>query len=125
MKKLWTVVLSITLMAALTACGGNNAATNNTSGEAPAGDAKEVKIVASNWEFDQAEYTVAKGENVNFVLENAAGMHGVEIKGLGVKLDNGNPSKSIKVDKAGEYEIICNIPCGQGHIQMKSKLIVQ
>jgi cytochrome c oxidase subunit 2 len=122
MKKLITIVTAISLILALTACGGGNNAGNTQA--APAGDAKEVKIVATNYEFDQPEYTVAKGETVNFVLENAKGMHGIEIKGLGVKID-GAGNQVITVDKAGEYDIICNIPCGPGHLQMKSKLIVQ
>lgn len=123
MKKLLTIVLAGALMATLTACGGGDNAPAN-SGGAAAGDAKEVKLIASNFEFDQAEYTVAAGDTVNFVLDNKEGVHGIEIKGLDVKLDNAKKNQTITIDKAGEYEIICNIPCGPGHIDMKSKLIV-
>ena len=123
MKKLIMLVMAVSLMVILTACGGGNESATNNGGSS-AGDATEVKLVATNFEFDQAEYTVNQGETVNFVLENQEGVHGIEIVGLDVKLDNKTKSQSVTLDEAGEYEIICSIPCGPGHIDMKSKLIV-
>ncbi len=45
--------------------------------------------------------------------------------GLDIKLDKENPSKQVTFDKPGTYEIICVLPCGEGHAKMKSKLVVQ
>jgi cytochrome c oxidase subunit 2 len=43
---------------------------------------------------------------------------------LNVKLDNTTKSAEVTFDKPGTYDIICTLPCGTGHADMKSKLIV-
>ncbi|PZE22007.1 cupredoxin domain-containing protein [Paenibacillus xerothermodurans] len=91
--------------------------------EAKAGP--QLKFVASNFKFDQAEYTVKAGETVTVSLNNKEGMHAMEIVGLGVHLDNNTKSAEVKFDKPGTYDVICVLPCGPGHAEMKSKLIVQ
>lgn len=84
-----------------------------------------LRIEASNFKFDQAEYKVTKGESLKVVLSNTEGIHGLEIVGLDVILGGGNPmSAEVTFDKAGTYEIICTVPCGIGHVDMKSILIV-
>ncbi|MDQ1910227.1 cupredoxin domain-containing protein [Paenibacillus sp. GD4] len=127
MKKLIVLAISTSLMLGLAACGQKEAApaaSSNAAGAAGAA-AQEVKLVASNFKFDQAEYKVKKGSDVKVTLENKEGIHGVEIKGLNVKLQGQTMSGTFKADKAGTYDIICNVPCGTGHITMKSKLIVE
>jgi cytochrome c oxidase subunit 2 len=86
---------------------------------------KTLKIVATNYQFDQPEYTVKAGETLKVSLTNKEGLHAIEIVGLNVKLDNTNKSTEVKFDKPGTYEIHCILPCGPGHADMKSKLIVQ
>ncbi|WP_159882729.1 cupredoxin domain-containing protein [Paenibacillus puerhi] len=127
MKK-WIVSLSaIALIAVMTGCGAKSepAATPASGGQASSGAGQEVKLIASNFEFDQKEYKVKKGEEVTFTLENKAGLHGVAITGLKVDLKGDKLSATVTPDKAGTYDIICNIPCGSGHVSMKSKLIVE
>ncbi|SDC00162.1 cytochrome c oxidase subunit 2 [Paenibacillus sp. UNCCL117] len=128
MKK-WIVSISaIALIAVMTACGAKPEAAPAPSGQsAPAsgGAGQQVKLVATNYQFDQKEYKVKKGEDVTFTLENKAGLHGVAINGLNVELKGDKLSATVKPDKAGTYDIICSIPCGSGHISMKSKLIVE
>ncbi|TVY09476.1 cupredoxin domain-containing protein [Paenibacillus cremeus] len=130
MKKGIVIAFLICLVIALSACGKSEApkASQAASTAAGAGDAAgtaELKLQAKNFEFDQKEYKVKKGQTVNVALENKEGLHGVEIKGLNVKLDNNTKTASFKADKAGTYDIICTVPCGAGHINMKSKLIVE
>ncbi|WP_019536692.1 cupredoxin domain-containing protein [Paenibacillus ginsengihumi] len=84
-----------------------------------------LKFVATNYQFDQPEYTVKAGETVTVTLQNKEGLHAVEIKGLGIKLDNNNKSQQVTFDKPGTYEVICALPCGPGHDQMVTKLVVQ
>ncbi|WP_281886741.1 cupredoxin domain-containing protein [Paenibacillus sp. YYML68] len=91
--------------------------------EAAAGPS--LKLAASNFKFDQAEYTIKAGEKVTVSLINKEGLHAVEIKDTNVKLDNNNKSMEYTFDKPGEYEIYCSLPCGTGHADMKAKLIVQ
>ncbi|ALS22755.1 MULTISPECIES: cupredoxin domain-containing protein [Paenibacillus] len=84
-----------------------------------------LKFVATNYKFDQAEYTVKAGEKVTVSLQNKEGLHAIEIVGTNVKLDNNTKSMEVTFDKPGEYEVHCSLPCGPGHADMKTKLIVQ
>lgn len=107
----------------LAACGGGDGASGIS--DADKANAQEVKMVATNFQFDQSEYKIKTGETYKLVLDNQEGIHGIEIKGAKVKLDNNNTTEYFKADKAGTYDIICSIPCGSGHATMKSKLIVE
>jgi cytochrome c oxidase subunit 2 len=86
-----------------------------------------LKIVASNYKFDQPQYTVKAGSTMKVALSLKEGIHEVHIAGSGVdvKLTKAAPSQEIKFDKPGEYIVQCVLPCGPGHPDMKSKLIVQ
>jgi cytochrome c oxidase subunit 2 len=127
MKKLITLSIAVAIVLTLSACGGNkeNAGGNsNASGNENASAATELKIVASNWKFDQAEYHVKKGEPVKLTVESKEGAHGLEIPSLNINLGI-NQSKVVTFDKAGTYDIQCSIPCGTGHTNMKAKLVVE
>ena len=119
MKKVISMVVLAALAFSITACGGGGDAAEATNEP----NATELKIVASNWEFDQPEYTVQAGEPVNFSLENAEGTHSYTIKGLGIKIDG--EAKQYTISEPGEYEIVCSTMCGTGHATMTAKLIVE
>ncbi|MFB9278918.1 cytochrome C oxidase subunit II [Cohnella cellulosilytica] len=110
------------LTLALSACGGNDTKSGNSSSASEESYSEEVVIKASNWEFDQQEYTLPKDTPVKLTLENLSGAHGIEIVGQDITL-RGNKSKVITLP-AGTYEIKCNIMCGQGHAKMITKLVV-
>lgn len=130
MKKIINLATALTFAFVLTACGGGGGSETASTIAVPSteDEAVELKFIASNWEFDQEEYTVAVGEPINFTLENEAGYHGVTIKGLGIDLADGK-TKQYTITEPGTYEIECSIQCGSGkdggHNTMKSKLIVQ
>ncbi|MED4603450.1 cupredoxin domain-containing protein [Paenibacillus validus] len=84
-----------------------------------------LKFVATNYKFDQAEYKVKAGEKVTVSLLNKEGLHAMEVVGTSVKLDNNTKSMEFTFDKPGEYEVHCTLPCGPGHADMKTKLIVE
>jgi cytochrome c oxidase subunit II len=126
MKKVIILAVAVSVMFGLSACGSKKeAAPTNAAAGSSAAAASEVKLVATNFKFDQQEYKVKAGSDVKLSLENKEGIHGIEVKGLNVKLDGQNLSKTFKAEKAGTYEIICNVPCGTGHMQMKAKLVVE
>lgn len=127
MKKITALMAAFVIILTLAACGSNEPApapTANNGSEGASASAQEVKLVATNFQFDQETYTVKAGQPVNITLENAQGFHGVQIKGTDVKLEGKNMSSTF-TPEAGTYEIICSIPCGQGHINMKAKLVVE
>lgn len=122
-KKLAVLMWGIVVMLMVAACGSNGGGQEIDPEEAA--NAEDVTIVATNYQFDQTEYRIKQGEVYNIVLDSQEGVHGIEIKGAKVKLDKANSSELFKADKPGEYEIICNIPCGPGHASMVAKLIVE
>src|SRR5690625_6357612 len=73
----------------------------------------DIEIKATNFEFDQAEYTVKAGEEVKISLVNEEGSHGIAIDDLDVKID-GDGDATFTPEEPGEYTIYCSIPCGQG-----------
>ncbi|MCM3268206.1 cupredoxin domain-containing protein [Paenibacillus elgii] len=123
MKKWIVSVAAVGMIFALSACGAKETPKAEQANSNPA--AQQVKLVATNFQFDQKEYKVKKGEDVTFSLENKQGMHAVQISGVNVGLDNNNKTKTVKIDKAGTYDIVCSLPCGQGHATMKSTLVVE
>ncbi|MFD2613330.1 cytochrome C oxidase subunit II [Paenibacillus gansuensis] len=93
--------------------------------ESPEEAANTLKIVASNFEFDQKEYRVKAGDKKIVKLQNKRGKHGVEIQGLNVKLEGDKLEQEITFDKPGTYPLVCSVMCGEGHLEMKSVLIVE
>lgn len=124
MKRIINLATLLTFALVLTACGSGSESASTIAVPSTEDNAAELKLIASNWEFDQEEYTVALGEPVNFIMENEEGYHGVIIKGLDIELADGK-AQQYTITEAGTYEIICSIQCGAGHDTMTSKLVVQ
>jgi cytochrome c oxidase subunit 2 len=79
--------------------------------------------MAKDFEYDQKEIRVKKGDKVKITLESDDGGHGFTIPDFNVTI-NGNGSAEFTADKAGQYEFHCSVMCGSGHMQMKGTLIV-
>ncbi|MBM7553675.1 cytochrome C oxidase subunit II [Thalassobacillus pellis] len=118
MKKFLFTAMFAMLLLTLAACGGDNS--SEAKGEASSGN--EVELVAKNWEFAEESYTVPAGD-VTISLKNEEGYHGITIDGTDVKID-GEGKATAKLEP-GEYTVKCNIPCGEGHGEMSTKLIVE
>lgn len=126
MKKTLMAVTALFIMLGLAACGSQEGKSASVSPAASAdANAQQLNIVASNFKFDQAEYKVKAGQPVAVTLKSAEGVHGLEIKGQNVRLDNKKSTATFTPDKKGKYDIVCTIPCGSGHINMRSVLIVE
>lgn len=88
--------------------------------------ANTLTIEASNWDFDQEEYVVEAGSTMTVALKNAQGLHGISISGLGIDLQGANLSQEVTFGEAGEeYEVTCIVLCGEGHAEMRAKIVVQ
>jgi len=136
-KKGFLATIFLGLILVLAACGGSNNDGNTNDGVDNSAEQTEdssssenttanndFEIKATNWDFDQAEYVVEAGEEVNVTLVNEEGMHGIAIDDLDVKVD-GDGEATFTPTEPGEYKIYCSVPCGQGHDDMTSTLIVQ
>jgi len=85
-----------------------------------------MKIVAkTDFTFGQDVYTAKVGDKVILKLDDKMKVHGVGIDELNIDLNKENPQAEIELTEPGEYVLYCNIPCGQGHVTMKSKFIVE
>ncbi|QOY34965.1 cupredoxin domain-containing protein [Anaerobacillus isosaccharinicus] len=130
MKKLVHMIISLTVVATLVACGGDKD-TAAPATETPAavetnveaGD-KEFTITAKNFEFETSQdLVVKKGDQVTIKLDNVEGAHGLEIAGYDIK---GGVAETITFEatKSGTFEVVCSIQCGAGHDDMKINLVV-
>lgn len=127
MKKGLLVMLALGIVLFLAACGGDDSsdsgdADGDTSTESSSGN--EMNVTATNFEFNQGEYTVTAGEEVSVSLTSDEGMHGLAIDEFDVNIE-GEGDATFTPKEPGEYTIYCSVPCGQGHADMKSTLIVE
>jgi len=127
-KKGLLTVLALGLVLFLAACGGSDNGdsgdTENTDNGASGTASNELNITASNFEFDQDEYTVAAGEEVSVSLANEEGMHGIAVDEFDVNIE-GEGEATFTPEEPGEYTIYCSVPCGEGHADMQSTLVVE
>ncbi|WP_054955945.1 cupredoxin domain-containing protein [Paenibacillus dakarensis] len=128
MKKALALIVSCMLLFVLAACGEDkDAAPASGTGVTDTGVAPEaeLEIIATDYQFDQEEYTLKKGVPVKITFNNKQGNHGVMIPALSLQLDSKNSSAVVTPDKTGTFEISCSIMCGTGHTKMISKLIIE
>ncbi|WP_339229693.1 cupredoxin domain-containing protein [Oceanobacillus sp. FSL K6-2867] len=140
MKKGLLAILFIGLIFSLVACGGDESSSANEeadkreetvteqSNESSASEeseevTNEVNIVATDFDFNQDKFVVQSGEEATITLTNEEGHHGIAINELGVKIE-GDGEAVIIPEEPGEYEIYCNIFCGEGHAEMVATLVV-
>ncbi len=119
-KKLFSTLIFASILV-LTACGGDDSE-ESTGGNGEGGEGAEVVVTGTNWDLETDVSTVDAGE-VTFTLENEEGHHGISIDGTDLDIE-GEGSDTVTLE-AGEYTIICSIPCGEGHEEMTTVLTVQ
>ncbi|GMK37866.1 hypothetical protein PCCS19_09200 [Paenibacillus sp. CCS19] len=105
-----------------TASTDQAASTTATTTDSKA-DVVEVKVSAKDWEYDQKEIHVKKGDKVRITLTSDDGGHGLSLPVYNVDIQ-GNDSAEFTADQVGQFEFRCSVPCGQGHMEMKGTLIV-
>jgi cytochrome c oxidase subunit II len=126
MKKMWGLMMSAAVLSVMLAgCGGDKQeAAQGSSQTAPAASGTAINIEASNWKFNQDTFEVKAGEPFTINFKSTEGFHGIGIEGLDVDIQN-EGSKTLTVDKPGEYKIFCNVVCGPDHGKMVATLVVK
>ncbi|MBM7571092.1 cupredoxin domain-containing protein [Aquibacillus albus] len=126
MRKQFSIFIILSIFALLAACGTDtdNDTTQDNLDHSASESSNRVEIVATNFKFNQEEYTVQAGEPVTLNFTSDEGLHGISINELNVNIE-GDGSATITPEEPGEYQIYCNVLCGAGHSDMVATLIVQ
>lgn len=89
---------------------------------------KEFTMTAKKWAFDPPVITVKQGDKVRLKITSTDVTHGFALTEFNVKVDL-VPGKEETVefvaDKKGEFTFFCSVVCGEGHLDMKGKLVVE
>ena len=85
-------------------------------------DSKEFTVKAFRFGYTPDTITVNKGDKVKIIINNSDTLHGIRIPELNLK---GNDIIEFTAEKTGEFDWYCTNMCGQGHMQMKGKIIVE
>ncbi|MDP3026237.1 MAG: cupredoxin domain-containing protein [Nanoarchaeota archaeon] len=85
-------------------------------------DIKEFTVKAFRFGYTPDTITVNKGDKVKINIENFDTLHGMRIPELEIR---GDETLEFTADKTGEFDWYCTNMCGEGHMQMKGKLIVK
>ena len=92
------------------------------TGNAVKEEVKEFTIKAFRFGYSPDVIEINRGDNVKIIIENTDTLHGIRIPDLEIK---GNDVVEFTADKQGEFDWYCNNMCGEGHMQMRGKLIVK
>ncbi len=90
--------------------------------------AKEFTVEASQWTFSPSTITVNQGDKVKITLVSKDVSHGFALPDFGFSLKAGageTASGEFTAGKPGTYVFFCNVPCGEGHRDMKGTLVVK
>ena len=134
MKKILLFILALIL----SGCSQINKSENNTEekvnkatledNNGNSGAEKEFTIMAKKWTFDPVVITVNQGDKVKLNIKSIDVAHGIVISEFNVD-ERLEPGKIINIEftanKTGEFDFFCNVFCGEGHKDMKGKLIIE
>lgn len=104
-----------------------------TQAESPTGAMKdasvqELMVIAKQWEFQPATIRIKEGDKVRLKIKSVDVSHGFAIPEFDVNVTL-EPQKETVVEfianKKGEFIFFCTVVCGQGHKDMKGKLVVE
>ncbi len=110
------LVLGVVSALGLAACGGDDVETgtvNGIAGGKPTADAREVKVEASNFDFDPDELKIGATEEIALDLVSTDGPHDFAVEGLGLVNDvTGGEERTqrLRIDQPGEYTYFCTLP---------------
>jgi cytochrome c oxidase subunit II len=103
-------------------------ATTAEIGIAAAQGPRVIAVSAKKFEFSVKEITVRKGETVVIELTSEDRVHGLSLPAFGVRGDAvpGAVTRiSFTPDRAGSFEYLCDVFCGDGHEDITGTLIVK
>lgn len=89
---------------------------------------RTIHMGVRQYAWDPSTITVKKGELVRLVIHNADVKHGIVIPDLGIMEGDIPPEGAViefTPDKVGTFEFFCSVYCGEGHMEMRGKVVVE
>lgn len=89
---------------------------------------RTIHMGVRQYVWEPSTIKAKRGELVRLVIHNADVMHGLVIPELGV-INVDIPSDGAVIefaaDKVGMFEFFCSYYCGEGHMEMQGKVIIE
>lgn len=88
---------------------------------------RTIHMGVRQYVWEPATITAKKGELVRLIIHNADVLHGLVIPELGVmNIDIPSDGAVIEfsADKVGTFEFFCSYYCGEGHMEMRGKIVI-
>ncbi|MBI2671197.1 cupredoxin domain-containing protein [Candidatus Woesearchaeota archaeon] len=93
----------------------------------PTGETKVFNIEAKRWQYTPDTITVNEGDSVILKMHSIDVTHGFGLAGYNINKVI-NPGETVTVefvaDQKGTFNFVCTVPCGEGHSNMKGKVVV-
>lgn len=90
---------------------------------------KEFTLVGQAGQWGPQVISVTQGDTVRLRLTSADVVHGFQMKGYGLEVDEVYPGKVKTIEfvagKPGTFVFVCTIICNPGHRHMEGKIIVE
>ncbi len=86
------------------------------------GNVKTFYVDAFRFGYSPEIIVVNQGDKVKIYINNTDTLHGIRIPDLGIK---GNEMIEFTADKKGEFTWYCANMCGNEHMQMQGKIIIE
>lgn len=88
---------------------------------------RTIHMGVRQYEWDPATIIAKKGELVRLIIHNADVKHGLVIPDLGVNQDVPPDGAIVEfvASKVGTFEFFCSVYCGEGHMEMRGKIVVE
>lgn len=92
-------------------------------------DGQVITLAGTEGAWSHDIIRVRQGEKLRLRLTSNDVVHGFELKGYGIEIDEVYPGKVVVIDfvadEAGTFLFTCTILCSRQHRDMKGKLIVE
>lgn len=88
---------------------------------------RTIHMGVRQYVWEPATITAKKGELVRLIIHNADVKHGLVIPDLGVNQDVSPDGAVVEfsASKTGTFEFFCSVWCGEGHMEMRGKIVIQ
>ena len=87
---------------------------------------RTIHMGVRQYVWEPATITAKEGELVRLIIHNADVKHGLVIPDLGVNQDVPEDGAVVEfvASKVGTFEFFCSVWCGEGHMEMRGKIVI-